>query len=125
MCISATSAHAHTPPDRSWEIDVLGINQDTVVAVEVKTTLSTKDIDKFLTNVMLPFTRLIPKYQSKKVYGIIAYVKVEEKNESEVLNHAWGKGLLVVKAMKGSCRIVENKNFTPRDYGSVDTRHSS
>ena len=105
------------PEDRSWEIDVLGVNQGAVIVAEVKTTLTKKDIDKFLASIMLPFTSIISKHQHKQIYGIIAYVKVERGKESEVINYAWSKGLLVVKAMDGTNRVLEGKDFTLRDYG--------
>ena len=107
------------PEDRSWEIDVQGINHDVVVVAEVKTTLVKKDIDQFLDKTLLPFTRQVAKHQHKKIYGIIAYVKIGRGKESEIINHAWSKGLLVVKAMDGTNHVLENKNFTPRDYGKA------
>ena len=78
------------PEDRSWEIDVLGTNHEVVVAVEVKTRLSQKDIDKFLAKTLLPFTRsTCKKRPRKRVFGVIAYVKVaSQEKESEVINYA-------------------------------------
>ena len=116
--ISYVSTRAF-PEDRSWEIDVLGTNDDVVVVAEVKTTLTIKAIDKFLSSIMLPFTRLLPKHQRKKVYGIIAYVKVGLDKERAVFDYAWSKGLLVVKAMDGTNRVIEHENFTVHDYGNV------
>ena len=102
------------PEDRSWEVDVLGVNDDVVVAVEVKTTLVKKDIDKFLSNTLLPFTHQISKKrQHKKIYGIIAYVKIKRGKEREVVNYAWSKGLLVVKAMDGTNRVLKKQQFPP------------
>ena len=108
------------PEDESWEVDVLGINHDVAVAVEVKTTLRQSDIDKFLTNTMLPFTRLASKHRRKRIYGVIAYIKVAKlEKQSKVLDYAWSKGLLVIKAMDGINRVVENKKLKLRDYGDV------
>ena len=119
MHISYVSTRAF-PEDRRWEVDVLGVNNEAAVAVEVKTTLRKNDIDKFLTNTMLPFTRVASKQRRKQVYGVIAYIKIAKlEKESEVLDHAWSKGLLVIKAMDGTNRVLENKNLTLRDYGSA------
>ncbi|MDE3269334.1 MAG: hypothetical protein OYH77_03510 [Pseudomonadota bacterium] len=106
------------PKDRSWEIDVQGTNQDAVVVAEVKTNLEKKDIDHFLNKTLLPFTHQIAK-QNKKIYGIIAYVKVDRGKESEVIDYAWSKGFLVVKAMDSTNRVLDNKNFVPHNYGSA------
>ena len=104
------------PKDRSWEIDVLAVNKGVVVAAEVKTTLVKEDVDAFLSRIMLPFTTLMPSHRNKTVYGVIAFVKVNG-NESEVVRHAWSKGLLVVKAMEGTNRVLTGKELALHDYG--------
>ena len=104
------------PKDRSWEIDVLAVNNGVVVVTEVKTTLTEEKVDHFLSRIMLPFTTLIPEHKNKKIYGIIAFIRVDG-NESEVVNYAWSKGLLVVKAMDGANRVLTSDDFVLRDYG--------
>ena len=101
--------------DRSWEIDVLATNGDIAVPVEVKTTLSKDDIDSFVSRILVPFTMLLPDHKHKRIYGVVAFVKIEG-NEREVIEHALSQGLIVVKAMHGTNTVLNHKDFTPRDF---------
>ena len=103
------------PEDCSWEIDVLATNGDIAVPAEVKTTLSIDNIDRFVSRILVPFTTLIPDHQHKRIFGVIAFVKVEG-NESEVVAHALKQGLIVVKAMRGMSTVLNAKDFTPRNF---------
>lgn len=99
----------------NWEIDVLAVNEGTVVPVEVKTTLKQDDIDYFIARILDRLANLIPRYKHDKIYGAIAFVKIEG-NEDSVINYALSKGLIVIKAMKGTNYIVNPKKYTPRDF---------
>ena len=100
---------------RSWEIDVLVTNGDIAVPAEVKTTLSIDHIDKFVSRILTRFTALLPQHQGKRIYGVIAFVKTDG-NESEVIAHALKQGLIIVKAMHGTNKVLNDKQFKPRDY---------
>ena len=99
----------------NWEIDVLAVNEGIVVPVEVKTTLSQADIDAFIANVLDKFTDFIPSHRNNKIYGAIAFIKVEG-NEQHVVNYAASKGLIVIKAMRGTNHILNAKGYQPRDF---------
>ena len=101
--------------DRSWEIDVLATNGDIAVPAEVKTTLSIDDIDKFVSHILMRFTTLLPDHKRKRIYGVIAFVKTDG-NESKVINHALNQGLIVVKAMHGTNKVLNAKDFKPHDF---------
>ena len=103
------------PDDRSWEIDVLATNGDIAVPAEVKTTLSIEDIDRFVARILMRFTTLLPHHQHKRIYGVIAFVKIDG-NESEVIEHALSQGLIVVKAMHGTNKVLNAEDFKPRDF---------
>ena len=103
------------PDDRSWEIDVLATNGDIAVPAEVKTTLSIDDIDRFVARILMRFTTLLPHHKHKRIYGVIAFVKIDG-NESEVIDHALSQGLIVVKAMHGTNKVLNAKDFKPRDF---------
>ena len=103
------------PDDRSWEIDVLATNGDIAVPAEVKTTLSIDDIDRFVARILMRFTTLLPHHQHKRIYGVIAFVKIDG-NESEVIEHALSQGLIVVKAMHGTNKVLNAEDFKPRDF---------
>lgn len=101
--------------DRTWEIDVLATNGDIAVPAEVKTTLSIDAIDKFVSHILRRFTTLLPDHKHKRIYGVIAFVKIEG-NESEVIEHALSQGLILVKAMHGTNKVLNAKDFAPRDF---------
>ena len=97
------------------EIDIVAVNTDTVVVVEVKTTLEREHIDQFITTKLSRFTELRPRYKDCKIYGVIAFVKVDS-NAKEIVNYAINKGLIAVKAMRGASHIINPKGSKPRDF---------
>ena len=99
----------------TWEIDVLATNSDIAVPAEVKTTLTKDDIDKFVSHILRRFTTLLPDHKHKRIYGVIAFVKIEG-NERTVIEHALSQGLIVVKAMHGTNKVLNAKDFVPRDF---------
>lgn len=100
---------------QDWEIDVLAVNAGIVTPTEVKTTLIKEDIDHFLSHVLCRFTELMPEHKGKKVYGIMAFVKVVGR-EKEVVDYAQSKGLMVIKAMSGTNKILNPEGFKFRDF---------
>ena len=114
-------AHAHhlstrvRAADRSWEIDLLATNGDIAVPAEVKTTLNKDDIDNFVSRILVPFTTLLPDHQHKRIYGVIAFVKIDG-NESKIIDYALQQGLILVKAMDGTNKVLNPKNFKPRNF---------
>lgn len=100
---------------RGVEIDLVAVNTDTVVVVEVKTTLQREHIDKFISTKLSRFTALRPHYKGSKIYGVIAFVKVDS-NAREVIDDAIGKGLIVIKAMRGTNHIINPKDRAPRNF---------
>ena len=59
------------------KIDLIATNGEEIVAVEVKTTLRVRDVDKF-PGILPKFTQLLPEYSGKKVYGAVAYLQADE-----------------------------------------------
>lgn len=100
---------------RDVEIDLVAVNTDTVVVVEVKTTLEHEHIDKFISTKLSRFTELRPHYKGSRVYGVIAFVKVDN-NAKEVIDYAISQGLIVIKAMRGTNHILNPKDCPPRDF---------
>ncbi|MCY4523574.1 MAG: hypothetical protein OXB84_02420 [Halobacteriovoraceae bacterium] len=95
-----------------WEIDILAVNGDEVVVVEVKTTMTVRDVDFFMEKHLENFTGMNPEYQGKKILGAIAYLKA---NQSSAL-YAEKQGLFVIRATGGSAGIINKKNFKPRVF---------
>ena len=97
--------------EKRCEIDILVRNGPKLVAVEVKTSLSKKDIDDFL-GVLQNFTKYFPDYSKKKVYGGVAYLRVQKGVEI----YAERKGLFVIRATGNSSSIINKRSFKPKDF---------
>ena len=100
---------------RDVEIDLVAVNTETVVVVEVKTTLQREHIDKFISTKLDRYADLRPRYRGTNIYGVIAFVKVDN-NAKEVIDDAIGKGLIVIKAMRGTNHIINPKDSQPRNF---------
>ena len=94
------------------EIDIIAKNGEEVVVVEVKTTLRVEDVKKFL-DILPNFTRYLPQYSGKKVYGAVAYLQA--KASSEI--YAEKKGLFVIRATGNSASIINAEGFKAKVFG--------
>ena len=94
-----------------YEYDILAINGEEVVVVEVKTTLRSEDVTHFLGK--LPkFTAHEPDYKGKKIFGAVAYLKVDH----DVELYAERQGLFVIRATGSSASIINQPDFQPRVF---------
>ena len=100
-----------TYEERQWEVDIVAVNGEEVVVVEVKTTLKTKHVDHFLKKLKL-FTKWRPRYEGSKIYGAVAYLKVNDGVDV----YSEKKGLFVIKAVGSSSSITNAKNFKPKSW---------
>ena len=98
-----------------WEIDVLAVNAGVAVPTEVKVTLNRGDIDHFISRVLCRFTELMPEHKGKKIYGVIAFVKIDG-NEQEVIAYAQSKGLIVIRIIGGTSKILNPEGFKFRNF---------
>ena len=96
---------------KEYEFDIIAINGDAVVVVEVKTTLRLEDIGHFIRKLEV-FKQVFPEYESKDIYGAVAYLK---QNEGTAKN-AEKKGLYVIRAVGSSAKIVNKKNFQAKKF---------
>lgn len=97
------------------EIDLLVINGEEMVAIEVKTTLSKKNIDDFIEKVLFQFKRYFPEHAHKKIYGGVAFLDTTGGVE-EYANEA---GLFVIRAGGGEAQvsvILNDADFKPREF---------
>ena len=97
---------------RRWEIDILAVNSDEVVAVEVKTTLKVRDVDHFL-NTLRNLKELMREYAGHVAYGAVAYLKADESSDK----YAERQGLFVIRATGSSASITNSQDFRPRRFG--------
>ena len=91
------------------EIDIIAKNGQEIVVVEVKTTLTVRDVHKFL-DVLNRFPRLLPEYRDKKVYGAVAYLRTQDSADV----YSEKQGLFIIKATGSSASITNQENFKPK-----------
>ena len=94
-----------------WEFDIIAVNGREIVIVEVKTTLSTKDVKYFLKK-LSRVNKYMPEYKDKKVYGAVAYLR----KQTGVDVFAEREGLFVIRATGNSASITNKKNFKPKTF---------
>ena len=97
--------------DQRWEIDILAVNGQEAVVVEVKTTLTQKDVKQFIKFMKL-FTILNPEHKDKKIYGAVAFLKAN--NSADI--YAEKQGLYVIKAVGSSSSIINKDSFKPQTF---------
>ena len=95
------SRNGHT-----MEIDVLGVDLEYVVPVEVKTTLRTGNVDKYVKK-LEKFKTFFPEYRDHKVIGAVAGMMVP----ASVARYAEGKGLYVLAQSGETVRLLNDEDF--------------
>jgi hypothetical protein len=98
------------------EIDILATNKDSVIVVEVKTTLKVEDVNDFIIEKLSRFFEFFPKYKGPDsrdpvkremtLYGAVAGIRIEESAD----RYAYRKGLFVL-TLSGSPREI-NRNIS-------------
>ncbi len=97
----------------NMEIDLFLENGDTIVLVEVKTTLRVSDVNEHIEKRLQPFKRFFPRYQDMKVYGAVAYIHVEEDAD----RYAYKNGLFVLTFTSGDMvEILNDEKFEPKEW---------
>ncbi|MDE0151316.1 MAG: hypothetical protein OXK80_02310 [Bdellovibrionales bacterium] len=93
------------------ELDVVAKNGQEIVAVEVKTSLSSKDVDNFLYK-LKHLTCFFPSYKGNKIYGAMAYLTINQSADV----YARKQGLFTIKVVGESATITNNKHFKPQIF---------
>ena len=104
-----------TSPDGkiAREIDGLASGKDAVVVMEAKTSLSVRDVEKFIKNTLMIFTEIDLDSVGKKIYGAVGYFKAS--HQAIALAHK--KGLLVIRARHDVKELVKPpQGFQPHDF---------
>jgi hypothetical protein len=99
------------------EIDVLGIANsevNTVIVVEVKSHLKSRDIDQML-KILARFPEFSPEQKGKKLYGIIAFVEASDN----VIEEAKKAGLYVARIHDELFDLLPPDGFLPKDFSQV------
>ena len=112
--IAVESTHQRREGRRNgehFEFDILAVNRREVVVVEVKTTLRSEDVTRFLSK-LSRFTDLAREYRGKRILGAVAYLK----SDSAVTTYAERRGLFVIRATGSSASILNAQDFEPRSF---------
>ena len=100
--------------DQLAEFDLLAINGDEMVVVEVKTTLTSEKLAKFIRK-LEKYKHRIPVEKRKKVYGSVAYLDDDGNAKEEAIK----QGLFVIEAPRrdGEFATIANpEGFEPREF---------
>ena len=95
----------------SFEVDILAINGRQVVVVEVKTTLRSEGVTRFLGK-LDRFLDWSPEYRNHTIHGAVAYLR----SSASVVTYAERQGLFVIRATGNSASIVNAEDFVPRAF---------
>ena len=95
------------------EFDIIVANGTEVVSVEVKTTLTPKDVSGFL-ETLQDFRNYFPRYKTETIYGAMAYLSSE--NKAHLL--AEEEGLFLIRATGDSASLANKKDFKPKAFSS-------
>ena len=112
--IKVESTHRRVDGRRNgdhYEFDILAINGEEVVVVEVKTTLRSEDVTRFLGK-LARFTEYEPIWKGKKILGAVAYLKTD----TFVQTYAERQGLFVIRATGSSASIINRMDFRPKVF---------
>ena len=102
---------------KEWEVDAFAANGDIALVGEVKLTLTTEAVDKFVNNNLRNFHRYMPLYRDRKIYGLIEFVKMDRGKEREITEDVHSLGLLLVKAIDNTFHLLSPEGHKLKDYG--------
>ncbi len=91
------------------EIDLLVVNTTEAVAIEVKSKLSSADVDEHLER-LSKLKRLMPRYQDVRVMGALAAMVVPQ----DVARYAYRRGLFVLAQSGEHVVILNDGQFEPQ-----------
>ena len=98
---------------KNREFDIIAASGKEAVVFEVKTILSVKSVNDFL-SVMPDFSKYIPDHRDKTLYAGMACLKANEHAAAL----AEDRGLFVIRATGDSASLVNKKGFKPKVFSS-------
>ncbi len=97
--------------DVDMEVDLLVINDEDLVAIEVKSKLSVQDVDEFVER-LGDFKRAFPHYRDATVMGGCAAMVMPQN----VSRYAYRQGLFVIGQRGDTVEIMNDEKFQPRAW---------
>ena len=95
----------------NMEIDVLCVNDEDVLAIEVKSTLNVDDVKEHIER-LSHFKRFFPEYQEKSVLGAVAGIVFEGGSDK----FAYKQGLFVIGQTGETVHILNDEQFKPKAW---------
>ncbi|MGL4942867.1 MAG: hypothetical protein ACRC46_06725 [Thermoguttaceae bacterium] len=99
------------PKGGQYEIDILAVNGDTIVAFEVKTTLRPEDVDHFAAKLGV-IREMFSEYKNYRVLGGMAYLR----DDSFAAQNAQKCGLFTILATGNGATITNDESFAPKEW---------
>jgi hypothetical protein len=96
---------------KTLEIDVLVTNENPVLVVEVKSSLSVDDVKELIKN-LTEFRQFFPEYNHKQLYGAVAGIEIEEGADK----YAYRQGLFVLAQRGENVAILNDTEFQPQTW---------
>jgi hypothetical protein len=96
---------------KTLEIDVLVTNENHVLVVEVKSSLSVDDVKELIKN-LTEFRQFFPEYNHKQLYGAVAGIEIEEGADK----YAYRQGLFVLAQRGENVAILNYTEFQPKTW---------
>jgi len=93
------------------EIDVLCVNDDDILAIEVKSTLSVDDVNEHIER-LSHFKRFFPQYEDKHILGAVAGIIFHGGSD----RYAYKQGLFVVGQTGETVHILNDDQFEPKSW---------
>jgi len=96
---------------KTLEIDVLVTNENHVLAVEIKSSLSVENVKEFIED-LKEFRKFFPEYNQKQLYGAVAGIEMEGGADK----YAYRQGLFVLAQAGETVGILNGDNFQPKSW---------
>lgn len=95
----------------TMEVDVLVQNQNHVLAVEVRSSLSVDDIKEFVEDLQR-FHQFFPEHADRQLYGAVAGIAFDQGAD----RYAYRQGLFVLAQSGETMQILNDASFEPKAW---------
>ena len=101
---------------KKWEVDVFAANGEIALVGEVKLTLTIDAVDKFVQGNLSNFHLYMPVYRDKKIYGMLAFVKMNRSEEKQIAAYVHSLGLLLVRVIDNTFHLLTPSGHELKNY---------
>ena len=104
---------------KKWEVDVFAANGEIALVGEVKLTLTVEAVDKFVGGNLRNFHLYMPAYSDKKIYGMLAFVKMNRSEERQLASYVHSLGLLLVRVIDNTFHLLTPSGHELKNYNAT------